>query len=426
MNGPKVLSLGEALVDVVWHDGKSEEHVGGSLLNVGCGLARLGHDTTVGTWFGRDPRGGQITEWARAAGAQLHEGSDGAERTSVAYATLDAAGSASYDFDLTWQLPAMGDLDAVNHLHTGSIAATLEPGGTQLLQTVKAVRDHATVSYDPNVRPALMHSPQTVMQRIEELISLSDLVKASEEDVEWLYAGKPLQAVMRRWRTMGPAMVGVTRGPWGAWAAFGSDSDMLVVDQMNVEVADTVGAGDSFMAGLFRVAGRRPSRRRPGTRPHPAGPLGRRPRGPPPGRRHRGLRLSDGPDPILPTGQRWQPCSPTHRRSTTEPLRSKVGAVRRTRLHGLAQRLRIGPDAALGQAPGKGRPHHAVLPSAAGPLRHSHRLAGNVPGPPTPRFQHIARLSGAGEEDEGGQLGASPRLFGGRGRGPNVSRRKVR
>lgn len=251
MKNPKVLSLGEALIDVVRHDGKSEEHVGGSLLNVGCGLARLGHDTTVGTWFGRDNRGERIVQRARAAGARLHEGSDRAEHTSVAYATLDAVGSASYDFDLTWQLPALEDLDAVNHLHTGSIAATLEPGGTQVLQTVRAVRDHATVSYDPNVRPALMHSHQVILQRIEELVSLSDLVRASEEDIEWLYPGKPLQAVVRHWRALGPAMTVITRGPWGAWAALGSDSDMLVVDQMNVEVADTVGAGDSFMAGLI-------------------------------------------------------------------------------------------------------------------------------------------------------------------------------
>ncbi|MCG2624327.1 carbohydrate kinase [Arthrobacter sp. I2-34] len=251
MSGPKVLSLGEALVDVVHQDGNSAEHVGGSLLNVGCGLARLGHDVTIGTWFGRDERGGRIVEWARTAGARLHEGSDGAEHTSVAYATLDAAGSASYDFDLTWKLPALADLDDVNHLHTGSIAATLEPGGTQVLEAVRAARDHATVSYDPNARPALMHSPQAVMQRIEELVSLADLVKASEEDIEWLYGDKPLQAVMRHWRALGPAMVVITRGPWGAWATLGSDRDMLVVDQLNVKVADTVGAGDSFMAGLI-------------------------------------------------------------------------------------------------------------------------------------------------------------------------------
>jgi len=149
MKNPQVLSLGEALIDVVRHDGKSEEHVGGSLLNVGCGLARLGHDTTVGTWFGRDNRGERIVQRARAAGARLREGSDRAEHTSVAYATLDAAGSASYDFDLTWQLPVLEDLDTVNHLHTGSIAATLEPGGTQVVQTVRAV---GTMPQSPTTR----------------------------------------------------------------------------------------------------------------------------------------------------------------------------------------------------------------------------------------------------------------------------------
>jgi hypothetical protein len=83
---------------------------------------------------------------------------------------------------------------------------------------------------------------------------------------------------------LGPAMVAITRGPWGAWATLGSESDMLVMDQMNVEVADTVGAGDSFMAGLISGCWTPTclATARNGTAP--SAPLGRRPASPPPGR----------------------------------------------------------------------------------------------------------------------------------------------
>ena len=76
-------------------------------------------------------------------------------------------------------------------------------------------------------------------------------MKASDEDLAWLYPGVPVEDIMRRWVTMGPEMVVVTRGPWGAYALLKNNRDMLHLDQMRVEVADTVGAGDSFMAGLI-------------------------------------------------------------------------------------------------------------------------------------------------------------------------------
>ena len=77
------------------------------------------------------------------------------------------------------------------------------------------------------------------------------LVKVSDEDLEWLYPGEPVEDVMRRWIKAGPSMVVVTRGPWGAYALLADNRDMLHIDQMNVTVGDTVGAGDSFMAGLI-------------------------------------------------------------------------------------------------------------------------------------------------------------------------------
>lgn len=247
----RVLSLGEALIDVVIRPESTDEYVGGSLLNIAVGLATLGQPASICSYWGRDQRGDQLRKWAEAAGVDIAVGSDSAHRTSVAFARVDDEGRATYEFELTWKVPQVPDLSAFGHLHTGSIAATLEPGGSDVVATATRMREFGTVSYDPNIRPALMNSPEAVMDRIEHMVGLSDVVKASDEDLDWLYPGTPVEDVMRRWVKAGPAMVVVTRGPWGAYALLANNRDMLHLDQLRVDVADTVGAGDSFMAGLI-------------------------------------------------------------------------------------------------------------------------------------------------------------------------------
>lgn len=247
----KVLCLGEAVIDVVIREDSTNEHVGGSPLNVAIGLATLGVPASICAWWGKDERGDRLTAWATSSGVSIMPGTDSAEKTPVALAYLDAEGRATYELDIPWDVPPLGDLAQFGHLHTGSIAATVEPGGTAVVNAVRQIRDIATVSYDPNIRPALMLTPNDVRGRIEAIVSLADLVKASDEDLDWLYPGEPVEDVMRRWINAGPAMVVVTRGPRGAYALLAGNRDLLQVNQMNVCVEDTVGAGDSFMAGLI-------------------------------------------------------------------------------------------------------------------------------------------------------------------------------
>lgn len=248
-----VLCLGEALVDIIIRNGEIlSEHVGGSPLNVACGLTGLGHPALIASWWGDDERGKAIEEHATAHTVGIVSGSDKADNTAIANAHLDEQGRATYDFDLVWDVPALPPPASLAHLHTGSFAATLAPGGAKVLAAVKKMAINGTVSYDPNVRPALMESPDKVIGRVEEIVSLSDIVKASDEDLAWLYGeDTPVEQVMRKWAKMGPGLVVCTRGPWGAYALLSGDRDMLVIDPLNVEIADTVGAGDSFMAGLL-------------------------------------------------------------------------------------------------------------------------------------------------------------------------------
>ena len=249
--GPRVLVVGETLVDIVHSpDGAVAEHVGGSPANVAMGIARLGHDTVLATTLGDDAHGMRCREQITGHGVTIDNLDSGAHPTSTAIATIDDSGAASYEFDLYWDLHPVSDLDAAAHVHTGSIAATLIPGAAVVTQTLADAREHATISYDPNVRPTIMGDADDVRARVEELVSLSDVVKASDDDVAWLYAGQSLPDVMAAWGRLGPGLVVITRGGAGVTYWVTASGEVAEAPATADRVADTVGAGDSFMAGL--------------------------------------------------------------------------------------------------------------------------------------------------------------------------------
>jgi|SRR5450631_3696995 len=248
----RTLVIGESLIDVVeGTDGFRQEHVGGSPANVAVGLARLGHDVTFATRLGHDEPGARIARHLEGEGIWLTDDSVGGQPTSVATSRLDATGAASYDFDLAWELIEIQRLEGLTHVHTGSIAATLEPGASAVLTTLQGARPSATISYDPNTRPSMMGDPHEVRAKIEQLIGLSDVVKASDEDIAWLYDSASLSDVLRLWGQLGPALMVVTRGDKGAVIGLSITGELSSVDAPVVDVVDTVGAGDSFMAGLL-------------------------------------------------------------------------------------------------------------------------------------------------------------------------------
>lgn len=253
-----VLVVGEALVDVVDRssldgpgDAAVERHVGGSPANVALGLARLGHRVAFATRIGRDADGARICAKLEGDGVRLVPGALVDDATATATATLDATGQASYAFDLRWELPAV-ELAGVQHLHSGSIAATLAPGATRVRDAFAAARAAgATTSYDPNVRPALMAAPEQERPGVERLVARSDVVKASDEDLAWLYPDQSPDEAAQAWAALGPQLVVVTRGEHGATAFRAHAPGVAVpVAPRPVEVVDTVGAGDAFMAGL--------------------------------------------------------------------------------------------------------------------------------------------------------------------------------
>ena len=246
----RILIAGEALTDIVVDaDGARREHPGGSPLNVAVALSRLGHDAHLLTAIGDDARGDAIRAHLDESGVQLTPASVRPGRTSTAEAVLDAHGAATYTFDLTWDPDTAGLPEAPDAVHTSSIAAVLEPGATTLSALLRSARGSSTISYDPNARPTLMGAPEDVRARIEENIALSDVVKASDEDVAWLYGTEDVEDVAASWRDLGPSLTVLTRGGDGA-VAF-SASGRVQVAPVQVEVVDTVGAGDTFSAGIL-------------------------------------------------------------------------------------------------------------------------------------------------------------------------------
>ncbi|HKJ11097.1 MAG TPA: carbohydrate kinase [Ornithinimicrobium sp.] len=247
----RVLAVGEALVDIVKPaDSEATEHVGGSPANVAVGVAALGHPTMLATFIGRDERGEMIANYLAEREVGLVEGSQDAPRTSTATAKLDDEGGATYDFDLEWQVPSI-DLASFAHVHTGSIAATLQPGASDVFTVMSEAREHATVSYDPNARPTIMGSAHDARNTIEERIGRCDVVKASAEDIEWLYEGAEASQVARLWGRLGPPLVIITDGRSGALVYHTPTDSQTWVDAPSINVVDTVGAGDSFMGGLI-------------------------------------------------------------------------------------------------------------------------------------------------------------------------------
>ena len=246
-----IVVAGEALVDVVLdHDGDSVETPGGSPLNVAVGLARLEVPTTLISQVGHDERGGLVVQHVTGSEAEIIAVPTSSGRTSVAVAHLDEGGAASYEFDLEWSLPRQ-ELPPCHALHVGSLGTLLDPGRESVLDLVEqACAREVFVSYDANLREAFVDDRQRTRLRVEELAARCTLVKLSDEDAALLHPGVDPGEVARGLlggeRTR---LVLLTRGAAGATAY--TTEGATSVTPRRVEVVDTVGAGDAFMAATL-------------------------------------------------------------------------------------------------------------------------------------------------------------------------------
>lgn len=241
--------VGEALVDVVHTaDGETGEHPGGSAANVAVALARLGRTVRFATSYADDEHGRLLAEHLRSAGVEAALDPHVVARTSTAAATIGPDGAASYEFDLDWRLGDVPLSPAPAAVHVCSLGAVVEPGAATVVALVEQLREQATITYDVNVRAAVTGTGPEVVAQVERVVALADLVKVSDEDLESLWPMLDVERSAARLLSLGPAAVVLTRGAEGAtW--YDREREVTVAPRP-VEVADTIGAGDTFAAAL--------------------------------------------------------------------------------------------------------------------------------------------------------------------------------
>ena len=266
MTGPAdaradVTVIGEAIIDLLpaGPPRTFQAVPGGSPYNVAIGLARLGHHATLMARLGDTAFGRILRDHAQAEGIDLGAAPSAAEPSTLAVVSLDAEARASYDFyldgtaDWQWTSEETGRAPArAAVLHFGSIASWTPPGDARILELAGQMRGRGDVliTYDPNVRPGLLADPGHGRRVVERAIGLAHLAKASTDDIAWLYPDLTPAEVARHWLQLGATVVVITSSADGAYA-YTAQGWSVRRPALDVVVADTVGAGDSFTAGLI-------------------------------------------------------------------------------------------------------------------------------------------------------------------------------
>jgi fructokinase len=254
-----IVVCGEALIDLVPvpPEGMYRARPGGSPANVAVGLGRLGTDVTLLARIADDAFGRLLRDHLARSRVRLDAAIVASEPSTLAVVSLDRGGKAEYAFyvegsaDGGWRIDELpAELPASAALHvSGSLALGLAGMGDALETLLRREKGRRTLTFDPNTRPGLARDEGELRARLQRWLGLVDVVKVSSDDLAWVAPGEPLADVAERWRSLGPALVVVTRGEDGVYAL--GPSGPVDLPGPRVTVVDTVGAGDAFMAGLL-------------------------------------------------------------------------------------------------------------------------------------------------------------------------------
>jgi len=257
----RIAVVGEALIDLIGQpDGTYQAKTGGAPANVSIALARLGVDVTFVARMSVDAFGVKLHDWLAPESINLAHLIRTTDPTTLAVATLDDQGKAHYSFYVQgtadWGL-THDDLAAFvssppDAFVIGSVALVIEPGSQAIEQTASRLHTlgTTTVVIDVNIRPGLGFDRDSERARVERQIGVAHIVKASDEDIAWLYSADEVESVAAAWSQSGRAIV-VTRGASGA-SLYVDGNRITDVPAPRIDVVDTVGAGDSFLgATLF-------------------------------------------------------------------------------------------------------------------------------------------------------------------------------
>ncbi len=255
-----IVCCGEALIDMLPRTSAEGVAVyqpfnGGSIFNTAIALGRLGIKTGFFTGLSTDFFGDSLKAGLEASHVSLKYVKVWDRPSTLAFVKLDN-GHARYSFfddNSAGRMLTKKDLPKlaadVKALHFGSISLIPEPGASTLEALMKRECKKRVICFDPNIRPTVIKNRKAYLARVNRMIALSDIVKISDEDVKWMTGKDDFAATARKWLKIGAEVVVITKGGEGA-EAFTRKINVKIVSP-KVTVVDTVGAGDTFTAGVL-------------------------------------------------------------------------------------------------------------------------------------------------------------------------------
>lgn len=259
-----MICVGEALIDFVPEapvTGDAElprwrPVAGGSPFNCAIATARLGADVRFAGAVSTDLFGAHIVDRLRGENVDLSLVQRVGLPSTLAFVRRDASGTPSYAFfadgaaDRAFRLDKMPrHLPEGGLLQFGSIALIADPAGRAILDLVARERHNRVLAFDPNIRATVVTDEADYRARLAEGTAASSILKTSDEDLAWIYPELSLDEAARAAMETGVRVVIVTRGKDGPQAYLGDRK--TAVPAVPVDVSDTIGAGDSFLAAIL-------------------------------------------------------------------------------------------------------------------------------------------------------------------------------
>ena len=255
-----IICCGEALIDMLPRRLPDGTQVflpvpGGAIFNTAITLGRLGEDVHFFSGLSTDMYGRQLTAHLEESNVDTTFCRRTARPTTLAFVNLNN-GNAEYTFydeNTAGRMLEIADLPDLHKqtqaLHFGAISLVPEPCASTYEELMRRYHGTAVISLDPNIRPNFIQDEPAYRDRIKRMCDLSDIIKVSQDDLDWLEPGKKFETAAREWLSTGAKIVLLTMGEKGVRAI--TPSLDLAVPAIRTNVVDTVGAGDSFNAGFL-------------------------------------------------------------------------------------------------------------------------------------------------------------------------------
>ena len=259
-----IVCCGEALIDMIPNTLDNGEtayipKIGGAVLNTSICLGRLGADVSFLGSISKDLFGIEILEELKKSQVNTSLCVNTKENTTLAFAKI-LNGTTRYSiFDenssnknIKLKDISLSD-EKVDTIYIGGISLMSEPNGTEIENFINRESSSKIVFFDPNIRPNFIQSREKYLKRFENILQQSDIIKISDEDLEWLYPNDSIDTLYDKWIELGLSIIVLTKGSEGA--IIKTREYEVFSKAQKVEVLDTIGAGDIFNGALlFSIA----------------------------------------------------------------------------------------------------------------------------------------------------------------------------